>query len=223
MPKSEKLIIPYWYHFWQSRFVLLIMLNISQIPKKLYLAERFVLKSGDSKYYNFRNMHISPLWTYFCKFYKIFRTQLSLRIHWRLFTILKASNKSIWSNVFWYVKVFIFWKFIQYTIHWDKTQMSRKFPSDKANDTKKCSFTILLLICDSYMSWSIRFVSLKLCVKFSIFVSVPFKISFQLCSQTSKKLKIKWYLHELELPKTWPDEKKNTLRNRSFENVSFSQ
>ena len=25
-----------------------------------------------------------------------------------------------------YVKVYIFWKYIQYTIHWDKTQMLKK-------------------------------------------------------------------------------------------------
>ena len=44
-----------------------------------------------------------------------------LRIQWRLSTILKTSNKSVWSNVFWYVKVYIPWKFIQYTMHWHKT------------------------------------------------------------------------------------------------------
>ena len=110
----------------------------------------------------------------------------SWRIHWRLSTILKRSNKSVWSNVFWYVKVFIFWKCIQYTIHWDKTQIFKKLPAYKVNDTKKCplfSFTssnstVLLLICDSYMSWSTRFVSLKLCVEFSIFDSVSFLLKF---------------------------------------------
>ena len=40
-----------------------------------------------------------------------------LRIHWRLLKILKTSYKIVWSNVFWYVKVYIFWKFIQYTLH----------------------------------------------------------------------------------------------------------
>ena len=30
-----------------------------------------------------------------------------------------------------YIKVYIFWKFIQYTIHWDKTQMLQKFLSGK--------------------------------------------------------------------------------------------
>ena len=54
-----------------------------------------------------------------------------LRIHWRLSTILKRSNKIVWSNAFWYVKVYIFWKFIEYTIHWDKTQMLTKFRSDQ--------------------------------------------------------------------------------------------
>ena len=37
--------------------------------------------------------------------------------------------------------------------------------------------TVLLLICDSYMSWSTRLVSIKLCVKFSIFDSVSFLLT----------------------------------------------
>ena len=43
-------------------------------------------------------------------------------------------------NVFWYVKVCIFWKCIQYIIHWDKTQIINKFPSDKINSTKNGLF-----------------------------------------------------------------------------------
>ena len=61
------------------------------------------------------------------------------RIHWGFLTILKTSNKSVWSNVFWYVKVCLLWKCIQYTIQWDKTLMLRKFPSDKSNGIKKFS------------------------------------------------------------------------------------
>ena len=38
--------------------------------------------------------------------------------------------------------------------------------------------TVLLLICDSYMSWSTSFVSLKLRVGFSIFHSVSFLLKF---------------------------------------------
>ena len=44
----------------------------------------------------------------------------NLRIHWSLWRILKTSNKSVRSNNFWYLKVDIFWNFIQY-IGWDKT------------------------------------------------------------------------------------------------------
>ena len=62
------------------------------------------------------------------------------KIFLRMYLILKASNGSVWSNGFWYVKVYIFWKFVQYTIHWDKTQMSKKFPLDKINVTKNTLF-----------------------------------------------------------------------------------
>ena len=109
-----------------------------------------------------------------------------LRIHWRLLTILEISNKRVWSDVFWYLKVCIFWKCIQYTRHWKKTQIWKKFSLDKINGTKNSLFlfrelqliTVLLLICDSYMSWSTRFVSLKLCMRFSIFDSVSFLLKF---------------------------------------------
>ena len=96
---------------------------------------------------------------------------IPLRIRWRLSTILKTSKKSVWSNVFWYVKVCIFWKCIQHTIHWDKTQMLKTFPSEKINGTQTAFFffyelqliTVLFLICNSYMSWSTRFVSKSVC------------------------------------------------------------
>ena len=39
---------------------------------------------------------------------------------------------------------------------------------------------VLLLICDSYMSWRTWFISLKLCVEFSIFNSVSFLLKFLL-------------------------------------------
>ena len=44
--------------------------------------------------------------------------------------ILETSNKSVWSNIIWYVKACILWKYIQYTIHLDKTQILKKLPSD---------------------------------------------------------------------------------------------
>ena len=60
--------------------------------------------------------------------------------------------------------------------------MLKKFPSDKINGTKKALFffcelqliTVLLLICDFYMSLSARFVSVKLCVGFSFSITLYF-------------------------------------------------
>ena len=66
-----------------------------------------------------------------------------LRIHWRPSKILGTSNKSIWSNAFWYVKGCIFWKCIQCTAHWDKTQIFKKFPSHEINGTKNALFFLL--------------------------------------------------------------------------------
>ena len=62
----------------------------------------------------------------------------NFRIHWRLSTILKTSNKSVWSNVFWYVKVYIFQKFIQYTTDWVKTQILKELPIGQNKSYKKC-------------------------------------------------------------------------------------
>ena len=75
---------------------------------------------------------------------KLLWKKLVLRIHWSLSTILKTSNKSVWSNVFWYVEVCIFWKCIRYTIHWDKIQILKKFTSAKINGTKN----------DLFFSWA---------------------------------------------------------------------
>ena len=103
-------------------------------------------------------------------------------IHRRFSTILKTSNKSVCSNDFWYVKVYTFWKFIPYTRHWDGTQMLKNFLRTKETLQKMHSFllqelqliTVLLLICNSFMSWSAWFIFPKLSVGFSIFDSVPF-------------------------------------------------
>ena len=59
--------------------------------------------------------------------------------HWMLSTILKPSNKSVWSNAFWYVKVCIFWKCIQYI---EIKQIFKKFPSDKISRTKNTLFIL---------------------------------------------------------------------------------
>ena len=98
----------------------------------------------------------------------------------------KNKQKIAWGNVLWYVKVCIFRNCIQYTINWDKTQILKKFLSDKRTVQKMLSFsfcelqliTVLLLICNYYMSSSARFVSLKLYVRFPIFDSVSFLLNF---------------------------------------------
>ena len=64
-----------------------------------------------------------------------------LRNNWSFLTI-KNKQKSAWSNVFWYIKVCLFWKCIQCTIHWDTMQMSKNFPSDKINGTKNATFIL---------------------------------------------------------------------------------
>ena len=94
----------------------------------------------------------------------------------KAFDDFKIKQKSVWSNAFWYIKVYIFLY----------KSMLKNFPSDKVNGTKNVLFffrelqliTVLLLICDSYMSWSTRFFSLKLYVGFPIFDSFSFLLKF---------------------------------------------
>ena len=45
----------------------------------------------------------------------------------KAFDDFKNKQKNVWNNVFWYVEVYIFWKCIQYTTHWDKTQILKNF------------------------------------------------------------------------------------------------
>ena len=95
-----------------------------------------------------------------------------LKMHCRLSAIIKTSYKSEWSNVFWYVKVYIFSKVIQYTLQCDKTQMLKNFLRTKKKTLQKMHYfffrelqliPVLLLIHNSYTSRSTRFISLKLC------------------------------------------------------------
>ena len=104
----------------------------------------------------------------------------------KAFDDFKNNQKGVKSNIFWYRKVCISWMYIQYTIDWGKSKTLKKVPSDKINGTKIASFffrefqliTVLLLICNSYINWSTRFASLKLCIGFSIFHCVSFLLRF---------------------------------------------
>ena len=86
------------------------------------------------------------LWKY-TKYYYIY-----LMIHW---------SKTIF-------KVYKFGKFIQYAIHWNKTQILKNFSSDKINVTKYALFfisralalnAVLRIIPDFCTSWSTSFIS----------------------------------------------------------------
>ena len=108
-----------------------------------------------------------------------------LRIHWRLSMILKLSNKSVWSNVFWSVKVGILWKCIQYTTHWYKTNVKKNsFGQNKrykkcplfsfvSSNSRQFYFNLRILyklkhkVCDSKTVRGIfhfRFVFAKVCI-----------------------------------------------------------
>ena len=58
----------------------------------------------------------------------------------KAFDELKTTTEVYEIMFFWCVKVCIFWKCIQYTIHWAKTQVLRKFPWGKINGTKNAFF-----------------------------------------------------------------------------------
>ena len=99
----------------------------------------------------------------------------------RSITLLKReSNKGV---ILWILRNL---KFVQYTIHWYKIQMLKKISSGQNKRYKKRhSFffrelqliPLLLLISNSYTSWSIWFISLKLWVRFFIFNSILFLLN----------------------------------------------
>ena len=67
---------------------------------------------------------------------------LLVKDYWRFSMIFKVSNKIIYSNVFWYKKVYIYWKFIQCKTQWDKPQILKKFPLEKLSVTKNPLFVL---------------------------------------------------------------------------------
>ena len=106
---------------------------------------------------------------------------------WRLSSTLETSNKSVWSNILWYVKIYIFWKCIQYIIHWDEKQVLRKMPLEEINGTKNALFffcelhfiTVLLLICVSSIGWGKSFV--KTAWDFPFLIPLRFGSSLYFC------------------------------------------
>ena len=75
----------------------------------------------------------------------------------KAFEDFKSKQNSVWSNVFWYIKVCIFWTFIQYTMHWDKTQKLKKIPLDKINRSKNALFFLSLASTHHNFTFNLRF------------------------------------------------------------------
>ena len=115
--------------------------------------------------------------------YNYVHTSFSLKIHWRFSTILKTGNKSVWNNVFWYIKVRIFWKCTQYTTHWDKTNMLKKFLSDKFSGTKISLFFFSWAPTYHSFTFNLRFLyELKYKVRFFKTVYGMFSFQFRFVS-----------------------------------------
>ena len=102
----------------------------------------------------------------------------------KAFDDCRNKQKSAWNNVFWYVKVCIFWKCIQYTIHWDETQMLEKYPSDKINVTKNVLFFLSQAPTYHSFTFNLQFLyELKHKVRLSKTVwDFPFPILLYFCS-----------------------------------------
>ena len=85
---------------------------------------------------------------------------------------------SLQRNPFLYVKVCTFWKCIEDSIYWDKTNMLKKFPLDKINAQKMHSFLSRAPTQCSF-TFNLRFLNeLKHEVWFYTFNSISFLLKF---------------------------------------------
>ena len=92
----------------------------------------------------------------------------------------KNKQKSEWSNIFWYVKVSILWKCMQYTIQWDRTQMLKQFTSDIINDTKNALFFLSWALTHHSFTFNLQFLyELKHNVSLSKTVCGIFQLQFR--------------------------------------------
>ena len=92
-------------------------------------SNKCILTHSLFKIFEFRNYAIRSK-VLLIQSYKLFENQFQqkpFRDTLKTLHDFKSTQKIVWSIVLWYVKVFIFRKCIQYSIHWDKTQMFKKF------------------------------------------------------------------------------------------------
>ena len=160
-----------------QRIIILKLSSVDQpwqpkFAQKIFMSGSWIFNSNSA------NVHIS------C-FLKTPENQ-RLRIHWRLSTILATSNKSVWS-MFLICKSMYILKV--YSIHYrlrSNTNVKHLLSFFGKTIQKMSSYffrelqlvTVFVLIRGSYMSWNARFVSLNLCLTFSIFDSVSFLLKF---------------------------------------------
>ena len=76
----------------------------------------------------------------------------------KAFNDFKNKQKSVWSNVFWYMKACIFWKYIQYTLPWDKTQLLKNFTSKKINFTNNTLFFLSIVPTHHCFTFGLRLI-----------------------------------------------------------------
>ena len=103
----------------------------------------------------------------------------------KAFDDFKNKQRNCMKYVFWYVKVCIFWKCVQYTIHWDKTKMLKNIPLDKIYGTKNVLYFLSRAPTFHNLTFNLRFLyelkrkfRLQNCPGFSIFDSVSFLLKF---------------------------------------------
>ena len=111
----------------------------------------------------------------FRKFYGKIWVGFSLKDTLKAFDYFKNKQKRVWSNVFWYVKASVFWKCIQCTIHWDKTQMIKK------DGTKNALFFLLRTPTHHSFSLNLRFLcelKHKICLSKTVCGIFHFRIRF---------------------------------------------
>ena len=119
---------------------------------------------------------------HFCgNIFSLSPTKMCIKHTLKAFNDFRNKEKSVWSNVVSYIKVFIFYKSIQYNIHSDKTQMLKKVPSEKISGTKNSLFFLLRALTHySFTSNLLLLYKLKHKVRLSTNVCVIFHFWFRL-------------------------------------------
>ena len=101
----------------------------------------------------------------------------------KAFNDFKIKQESVRSNVFWYVRVYIFWNCTIYTIQWDKIQMLKKFLLNKTNRTKNALFFLLRAPNHYSFAFNLRFLyelKHKVCLSKTVCWIFHFRFGFNL-------------------------------------------